>query len=84
MNKLEPINNLKEECQISKNEAAMIVDLFFNKISDALADGDRVKIRGLCFFLSKNINPIRGGILEPARLSPWLPKSCRFLRLGKN
>ena len=43
MNKLELINNLKEECQISKNEAATIVDLFFGKISDALADGDRFK-----------------------------------------
>ena len=53
MNKLELINNLKEECQISKNEAAMIVDLFFNKISDALADGDRVEIRGLCSFFEK-------------------------------
>jgi integration host factor subunit beta len=42
VNKLELIKNLKEECQISKKEAAIIVDLFFNKISDALAQGDRV------------------------------------------
>jgi nucleoid DNA-binding protein len=47
MNKLELINNLKEECQISKNESAGIVDLFFDKISAALAEGDRVEIRGL-------------------------------------
>jgi integration host factor subunit beta len=61
MNKLELINNLKEECQISNNEAAAVVDIFFSKISDALAEGDRVEIRGLCFFL-KNINPIKAGI----------------------
>ena len=36
MNKLELINTLRNECQISKKEAAAIVDLFFNKISTRL------------------------------------------------
>jgi len=53
VNKLELIKNLKDECQISKIEAAAIVDLFFDKISDALAEGDRVEIRGLCSFFVK-------------------------------
>ena len=48
MNKLELINTLKNEGQISKKEAATIVDLFFSKISTSLAEGDRVEIRGLC------------------------------------
>jgi nucleoid DNA-binding protein len=47
MNKLEPINELKDQCQISKKEAATIIDLFFGKISETLAEGDRVEIRGL-------------------------------------
>ena len=42
MNKLELIDTLRDECQISKKEAATIVDLFFIKISDALAVGYRV------------------------------------------
>jgi integration host factor subunit beta len=42
MNKLELIEKLKQECQISKNEAAVVVDLFFGHISDALAEGERV------------------------------------------
>ena len=50
MNKLELIDTLRDECRISKKEAATIVDLFFGKISDALAEGDRVEIRGLCSF----------------------------------
>ncbi|MGD8210260.1 MAG: HU family DNA-binding protein, partial [Desulfobacterales bacterium] len=37
MNKLELIDTLKDECQISKKEAATIIDLFFGKISEALA-----------------------------------------------
>jgi integration host factor subunit beta len=54
MNKLEPINELKDQCQISKKEAATIIDLFFGKISETLAEGDRVDIRGLCSFYVKD------------------------------
>jgi hypothetical protein len=39
MNKLELIDTMKNECRISKKEAATIVDLFFDKISTALAGG---------------------------------------------
>ena len=50
MNKLELINTIRNKCQISKKEAATVVDLFFNEMANALADGDRVEIRGLCSF----------------------------------
>jgi integration host factor subunit beta len=53
MNKLELIKTLRNECQISKKEAATIVDLFFNEMANALAKGDRVEIRGLCFFYAR-------------------------------
>ena len=35
---------------LSKSEAASIVDLFFDNMAEALASGDRVEIRGLCSF----------------------------------
>ncbi len=47
MNKLELIAMLKDECRISKKEAATVIDLFFESMSEALAEGDRVEIRGL-------------------------------------
>jgi integration host factor subunit beta len=47
MTKLELIDTLRDECQISKKEAATIVEIFFDKISTALAKGDRVEIRGM-------------------------------------
>ena len=50
MNKLELINALRDEVQISKKEAAAVVDLFFNEMANVLAEGDRVEIRGLCSF----------------------------------
>jgi len=83
MNKLELINTLKNEGQISKKEAATIVDLFFSKISTSLAEGDRVEIRGLCSFYVKKYkayagrNPKTG---EPARVKA---KKLPFFKCGK-
>jgi integration host factor subunit beta len=83
MNKLELINTLKNEGQVSKKEAATIVDLFFSKISTSLAEGDRVEIRGLCSFYVKKYkayagrNPKTG---EPTRVKP---KKLPFFKCGK-
>ena len=60
MNKLELIDTLKDECRISKKEAATIVDLFFDRISAALSKGDRVEIRGLCSFFVKEYKSYQG------------------------
>ncbi len=48
MNKMELIDVLRNKAQITKLEAAAVVDLFFNEMANALAKGDRVEIRGLC------------------------------------
>jgi len=83
VNKLELIKNLMEECQLTKKESAAIVDLFFNKMSDALAEDDRVEIRGLCSFYLKEYpayqgrNPMTG---EPVRVAP---KRLPFFKVGK-
>ena len=83
MNKLELINNLKEECQISKNEAAMIVDLFFSKISEALADGDRVEIRGLCSFFVKEYKSYQGRNPRTGEAVTVASKKLPFFKIGK-
>ena len=60
MHKLELIERLRQECQLSKNEAAAVVDLFFERMADALAQGDRVEIRGLCSFFVKEYDAYEG------------------------
>ena len=71
MNKMELIVALKDETELTKSEAAAVVDLFFNGIANALAKGDRVEIRGLCSFYVKKYkaytgrNPKTG---EPAKV----------------
>jgi integration host factor subunit beta len=83
MNKLELIKALKENNGLSKFEAAAVVDLFFNEMANALAEGDRVEIRGLCSFFVKEYksyqgrNPITGESVQVA------PKRLPFFKIGK-
>jgi len=83
MNKLELIKTLRNECQISKKEAATVVDLFFNEMANALAKGDRVEIRGLCSFYVKKYkayagrNPMTGERVQVA------PKKLPFFKCGQ-
>ncbi len=50
MNKLELIQALKDATDLSKSEAAAVVDIFFNGMAEELAKGGRVEIRGLFSF----------------------------------
>ncbi len=83
MNKLELINALKNEGMISKKEAATIVDLFFDKISTALADGDRVEIRGLCSFFVKEYKSYQGRNPRTGEYVKVAPKRLPFFKIGK-
>jgi len=83
MNKLELISALRGECQISKKEAAAVVELFFNEMANALAEGDRVEIRGLCSFYVKKYkaydgrNPMTGERVQVAS------KKLPFFKCGQ-
>ncbi len=83
MNKLELIGTLRNKCQISKNEAATIVDLFFRKISDALAEDDRVEIRGLCSFFVKEYDSYQGRNPRTGEFVKVAPKKLPFFKCGK-
>ena len=60
MNKLELINVLREETGLNKSEATAVVVVFFDEMSNALAKGDRVEIRGLCSFYVKKYKAYSG------------------------
>ena len=83
MNKLELTETLKEKTDLTKSEAKALVKLFFKEMSNALAKGDRVEIRGLCSFYVKKYkayagrNPKTG---EPTRVKP---KKLPFFKVGK-
>ena len=82
MNKLDLTVALKNEAELTKSEAAAVVDLFFNEMANALAEGDRVEIRGLCSIYVKKYkayagrNPMTGERVEVA------PKKLPFFKCG--
>ena len=66
MTKSDLISALREEHDITRPDATHIVNLFFDEMSNALVNGDRVEIRGLCSIYVKKYkaytgrNPITG------------------------
>ena len=83
MNKINLINALKNECRLSKKEAATIVDLFFDKISSALAEGDRVELRGLCTFFVKEYESYNGRNPRTGETVNVAPKKLAFFKCGR-
>jgi integration host factor subunit beta len=53
MNKVQLIQALKDATDLTKPQAAAVVDIFFNGMADELAKGGRVEIRGFCSFFVK-------------------------------
>ena len=83
MNKLELIQALKKNNGLSKLEAATIVDLFFDKISTALAEGDRIEIRGLCSFYVKKYKAYAGRNPLTGERVQVTPKRLPFFKCGR-
>ena len=83
MNKTDLIDTLRKETGLSKSKSERVVELFFNTMSNALASGDRVEIRGFCSIYVKNYkgyagrNPKTG---EPVQIKP---KKLPFFKCGK-
>ncbi len=84
MNKLELITALKNEAGLNKNEADTIVNLFFDKMADALTDSDRVEIRGLCSFYVKKYKSYTGRNPKTGKKVKVDPKRLPFFKCGKD
>ncbi|MBT8339173.1 MAG: integration host factor subunit beta [Desulfatitalea sp.] len=82
MNKLELIATLGEQNDLPKAEAKRIVELFFDRICDALAKGDRVEIRGLCTFKVKSYDSYNGRNPKTGELVHVKPKRLPFFKPG--
>ncbi len=83
MNKLQFIDLLKKETGISKPEAAQIISIFFDEMSEALAKGERVEIRGLCSFFVKEYKSYIGRNPKTGEKVTIAPKKLPFFKCGK-
>ena len=82
MNKLELIQALNDATDLSKSEAAAVVDIFFNEMTAALAKGDRVEIRGLCSFFVKEYRSYTGRNPKTGERVKIKPKKLPFFKVG--
>jgi len=83
MNKPDLIKALQNEAGISKNQAEAVVKLFFDEMANAMANGYRVEIRGLCSFYVKKYKAYTGRnpkSREPVKVKA---KKLPFFKCGK-
>ena len=83
MNKLELIETLKTDTGITKNDAMAVVNLVFDEMSNAMENGDRVEIRGLCSFYVKKYKAYTGRNPKTGEEVKIKPKKLPFFKCGK-
>ena len=83
MNKVDLIQALKDSNDLSRSEAETAINLFFDKMADALAQGERVEIRGLCSFYVKEYRSYTGRNPKTGEQVKIKPKKLPFFKVGK-
>jgi len=83
MNKVDLIEALKDSNNLTKSEAETVVNLFFDKMAEALAQGERVEIRGLCSFSIKKYKAYTGRNPKTGEKVKIKPKKLPFFKVGK-
>ena len=83
MNKIDLIQALKDSSNLSRSEAEKIVTLFFVKMADALAKGDRVEIRCFCSIFVKKYGSYTGRNPKTGEKVRIKPKKLPFFKVGK-
>jgi len=74
---------LKDSSHLSRSEAEKIVTLLLDKMADALKQGERVEIRGLCSFSIKKYRSYTGRNPKTGEKVKIKPKKLPFFKVGK-
>ena len=83
MNKAGLIEALAKEVGLGKAQAKRVVELFFDEMTGALANGDRVEIRGLCSIYVKEYKGYTGRNPKTGEHAQVAPKKLPFFKAGK-
>ena len=84
MNKKDLIDRLASENGMSRLEARKVVDLLFQRMSDTLANGDRIEFRGLGAFSIKKYDAYQGRNPRTGAGVKVNPKKLPFFKVGKD
>jgi len=83
LNKLELIQAVKDRTGLSKQEASEVIKIFFDSLSDAFVEGERVEIRGLCSFFIKEYKGYTGRNPKTGKQVQVPSKKLPFFKCGK-
>lgn len=83
MNKSELCSHLAEETGLTLDESVKVVETFFSSIREALLQGDRVEIRGLCSWQMKDYPGYSGRNPNTGKIVQVQPKRLPFFKAGK-
>ena len=83
MNKYDLIETLRKETKLTKVQAEQVVELFFDEMSNALTNGDRVQIRGLFGFQVRSYKGYTGRNPRTGEIVEVPTKKLPFFKCGK-
>ena len=83
MNKIDLIQTISTTNGLSKIEAKKIINLFFDQMAAALEKGDRVEIRGLFSFYTREYEGYTGRNPKTGETVEVAPKKLPYFKCGK-
>jgi integration host factor subunit beta len=83
MNKSDLIEKVVEKINLPKKRAELIVNLLFEAMTQALAEGERIEIRGFGSFISKQYRARTGRNPRTGQTIPVPEKRLPFFKVGK-
>ncbi len=83
MNKSELIERLSQELDLPHRDAAAIANTIIDKMTDALANGENIEIRGFGSFTIKNYEAYEGRNPKTGKTIQVKPKKLPFFKVGK-
>ena len=83
MNKSELIDKLVDKSKLPRKRAEQVVNLVFQSMTDALAAGDRIEIRGFGSFVAKHYPARMGRNPRTGATIPVPAKRLPFFKVGK-
>ena len=84
MNKSELTQQLAESMQLSVREAASIVNTIIDMMTEALASGESIEIRGFGSFIVKDYDTYTGRNPKTGEQITVQPKKLTFFKVGKD
>ena len=82
MNKHDLIVAVQKDAGLSRDQARFVVETFFDKVSDALAIGDRWSCAACARFSARTTSPTIVAIPGPEKWWKYQQSACRSSRAG--